>query len=133
VNFARLPRQQRFDQVKRICDQLMHAVEHLIPVLPVSLVSAVFVRHSQTGLSAFDVERLANQLIDEIQARGAPVFATTRSRGQNLVAALQMLHIRRLINAQEGKYTADPKSIDVLAYYANALSQWTSVRFPADG
>jgi glycerol-3-phosphate O-acyltransferase len=132
VNFSRMPRQQRFEQVKRISDQLLHTIEQLIPVLPLSLVAAVFVRHPQNALSAFDVERLANQLIDEIQARGGPVFTTTRSRGQNLLAALQMLRIRRFVHEKDGKYTADPKSLDVLAYYANSLAHWKTGLTPVD-
>ncbi len=132
VNFSRLQRQQRFAEVKKISEQLMHSIEHLIPVLPVSLVAAVFVRHPQTPLSAFDVEQHANLLIDEIQAKGAPVFTSTRSRGQNLLTALQMLRIRRMITEQDGKFAADPKSLDVLTYYANSLSHWVTERPPSE-
>ena len=126
VSFNRLDRQERFAAVKNITEELMTSIGRLIPVLPVSLVSAVFLRHPQTPLSAFDVERHANNLIDEIQSRGAPVFTSTRSRGQNLLAALQILRIRRLVTEKDGLFTADPESIDVLGYYANSLTHWTS-------
>ena len=126
VNFSRLQRQDRFAAVKKISEQLMDTIEQLIPVLPLSLVASVFLRHPRTPLTAFDVERQANVLIDEIQSRGAPVFATTRSRGQNLLSALQMLHLRRLIIEQDGKYSPDPNCLEILTYYANSLSHWTT-------
>jgi len=132
VDFSRMQRPERFAEIKTISEQLMHSIERLIPVLPLSLVAAVFVRHPQIPLSAFDVERHANRIIEEIQAEGAPVFTTTRSRGQNLLAALQMLHIRRLISEQGGKFIADEKSLDVLTYYANSLVHWTSPHAPVD-
>ena len=132
LNFAHMQRPERFTEVKKISDQLMQSIERLIPVLPISLVAAVFLRFPQKPLSAFDVERHANQIIDEIQTEGAPVFSTTRSRGQNLLAGLQMLAIRRLIVEQDGKYTADPDSLDVLAYYANSLAHWTTGLTPAE-
>ena len=125
VNFSRLQRQQRFVEVKKITEHLMGSIERLIPVLPVSLVASVFVQHPHAPLTAFDVERNANRLIDDFQKQGAPVFTSTRSRGQNLLAALQMLCIRRLVTERDGRYTADPGAIDVLTYYANALSHWT--------
>jgi glycerol-3-phosphate O-acyltransferase len=132
VDFAHLQRPERFDEVKKITDQLMQSIESLIPVLPLSLVAAVFLRYPQKPLSAFEVERHANRIIDEIQPEGAPVFSTTRSRGQNLLAGLQMLAIRRLIVEQDGKYTADPNSLDVLAYYANSLAHWTTGHTPIE-
>ena len=44
------------------------------------------------------MERQANLLIEEIQAKGAPVFSSTRSRGQNLLATWSQIWSPRLIN-----------------------------------
>ena len=81
------------------------------------------------------MEQAANRLIDEIQAKGAPVFTSTRSRGQNLLTALQMLRIRRLVIEQNGRYTVGTRSIDVLTYYANSIAHWTQqpAQQPPDG
>lgn len=67
-----------------------------------------------------------NRLIADIQARGAPVFISTRSRVQNIVTALNMLTIRRLIIESNGTYRADPAMRDVLNYYANSITHWRS-------
>ncbi len=125
IDFHRLQRPARFEEVKKISEQLMDSIEQLIPVLPVALVAAVFLRHPDMLLSAFEVEQAANRLIDEIQAKGAPVFTSTRSRGQNLLSALQMLRIRHLVIEQNGRYTVRPGSFEALTYYANSIAHWT--------
>jgi glycerol-3-phosphate O-acyltransferase len=124
VCFSHLDRRDRFRQVENLSRTLMESIECIIPVLPVPLVAAVFVEHPQTALSAFDVEAHVNHLIDEIQAKGAPVFASTRSRVQNIVSALYMLRIRRLVVESNGVYRADPQMLGVLAYYANSIDHW---------
>jgi len=124
VCFSHLDRKDRFREVEKLSRTLMESIENIIPVLPVPLVAAVFVQDPQTALSAFDVEAHVNHLIDEIQARDAPVFVSTRSRVQNIVSALNMLRIRRLVIESNGMYRADPQMLDVLAYYANSIGHW---------
>lgn len=126
VCFNRLDRRERFMEVEKLCKVLMHSIEQVIPVLPVPLVATVFLQHPESQLSAFDVEAHVNQLIDDIQSKGAPVFISSRSRVQLIVTALNMLKIRRLIVESDGTYKADPKMIDVLSYYSNSFSHWRS-------
>ena len=126
VCFSHMDRKDRFREVEKLSRILMESIENIIPVLPVPLVATVFVQHPQTALNAFDVEVHVNQLIDEIQAKGAPVFVSTRSRVQNIVSALNMLRIRRLVVESNGIYRADPQMLDVLSYYANSIDHWRS-------
>jgi glycerol-3-phosphate O-acyltransferase len=124
VCFSHLDRKDRFRQVENLSRTLMASIERIIPVLPVPLVAAVFVQHPRSALRTFDVEAHVNRLIDEIQVKGAPVFVSTRSRVQNIVSALNMLRIRRLVVESNGVYRADPQMLDVLSYYANSIDHW---------
>jgi len=124
VCFNHLDRKDRFRQVENLSRTLMESIESIIPVLPVPLVAAVFVQQPQAALSTFDVEAHVNRLIDEIQAKGAPVFVSTRSRVQNIVSALNMLRIRRLVVESNGIYRADPQMLEVLSHYANSIDHW---------
>jgi hypothetical protein len=70
------------------------------------------------------VEARVNQLIEEIQGRGAHVYVSSRNRVESILGALNMLQLRKLVRESGGIYRAVPEEIDVLAYYANAIAHW---------
>jgi glycerol-3-phosphate O-acyltransferase len=131
IHTSQMDRKVRFREVEKICRQLMASIEKVIPVLPISLVATVFVQHPEEALSAFDVEGHVNRLIDEIEPLGAPIYVSTRSRVQNIVTALNMLKIRRLVIEQDGRFHADHEMLDVLNYYANSVGHWKPAGNPA--
>ena len=124
IDFSRMTREERFEAVEMLSNTLMEGITAVIPVLPVPLVAAVFQENPKYSLTAFQVEERVNGLITEIQANGAPVFVSTRSRVQNTLTALQMLKTRRLLHESNGEYNADPDMKDVLNYYANSVTHW---------
>jgi len=102
----------------------MNSIEQAIPILPVPLVAMVMMESVEQPLSAFDVEAHVHGLIDELEARGATVYVSRRSRAQNILTALNTLRLRRIVIESDGLYSADPQHIDVLSYYANAIVHW---------
>jgi glycerol-3-phosphate O-acyltransferase len=124
VDFSKMKRKDRFVEVEKISNHIMTSIKNVIPVLPVPLVAAVFVRFPHDSLCAFDVEAHANRIIDEIQAKNAPVFLSTTSRVQTIVTALNMLRIRRLVIETDGFYKADPEMLDILSYYAKSIDHY---------
>ena len=124
VNFAKLKRVDRFLNVKKLADQLMGTIKHLIPALPISLVATVMLETGHQGLGALEVESRVNQLIEELQQRGAHVYVSPRNRVESILSALNMLQLRKLVQESGGIYKAVPEEIDVLAYYANAIAHW---------
>lgn len=130
IDFSRLSRRERYATVEALSRKLMDAVAAVIPVLPIPLVAAVFVGHPASSFTAFEIEDRVNRLIAELQAEGAAVFVSTRSRVQNIVTALNMLKIRRLIIESDGLFRADPAMIPLLGYYANSLAHWRKQPIP---
>lgn len=126
IDFSKMKRKERFLEVEKISGHIMASIKNVIPVVPVALVAAVFVKYPHTLLSAFDVEAHANRVIDGMQAKNAPVFLSTTSRVQTIVTALNMLRIRRLIIETDGLYKADPEMLDILSYYANSIDHYFS-------
>jgi glycerol-3-phosphate O-acyltransferase len=124
VNFGKLDRSDRFLNVKKLADQLMGAIKHVIPALPISLVATVMLESGHHGLGALEVEAHVNQLIEELQGRGAHVYVSPRNRVESILSALNMLQLRNLVRESGGTYRAAPEEIDVLAYYANAIAHW---------
>jgi glycerol-3-phosphate O-acyltransferase len=124
INFGKIDRETRFVHVGNICRELMRSIERQVPILPISLVSTVLLESGENGLSAFDVEAKVHRLIDVIEARGATVYVSEKSRAQTILTALNTLKLRRLVVESEGSFSPDPEARDILTYYANSIEHW---------
>jgi glycerol-3-phosphate O-acyltransferase len=123
--FSRLERKARFPEVERLSRRLMESVSVVIPVLPVSLVSTVFLDQPVAGMDLLRIEQLANRLIDELQRNQAPILDTPRSTRMAAIAdAVELLRLRGLITESDGRFTASPHEMPLLRYYANAIVHW---------
>ncbi len=124
IHFGKLERADRFFNVEKLADQLMGAIQQVVPALPISLVATVMLESRQRGLGAFEVEARVNQLIEELERRGAHVYVSPRNRVESILSALNMLELRKLVRESGGIYKVVPEEIDVLTYYANAIAHW---------
>ena len=124
IHFGKLERADRFLNVEKLANQLMGAIKQVVPALPISLVATVMLESRQMGLGAYEIEARVNQLIEELERRGAHVYVSPRNRVESILSALNMLELRRLVRESGGIYTAVPEEIDVLTYYANAIAHW---------
>ena len=127
IHFGKLERADRFLNVEKLANQLMGAIKQVVPALPISLVATVMLESRQRGLGAYEAEARVNQLIEELERRGAHVYVSPRNRVESILSALNMLELRRLVRESGGIYTAVPEEIDVLTYYANAIAHWRQV------
>ncbi len=125
IVFSRLEREERFPEVEKLCQRVMGAISDVIPVVPVSLTSAIFLRSMDAELDVLEVERLGNQLISEMQERGAPILETPRSTRAHVIAdAIDLMLLRGFITESNGKFKAVPEEEQVLRYYANSIDHW---------
>jgi glycerol-3-phosphate O-acyltransferase len=124
LDFARMNREHRFNEIQKFADQLMADIEHVIPLLPIALVATVINASKEDGLSAFDVETRVNELIEGLIARDAPVYISSRNRVETVLNALNMLKLRKLVVETDGIYRATPGEDQILNYYANSIAHW---------
>ena len=125
LNFSRLPRTDRFPEIEKLCHRLMSAISEVVPVLPVSLMSTVFIEAMDTELDILDIEERSNRLINELQARGAPVFEMSRStRAHDIVDAIDLMTLRRMVTASGDKFKAVSAEETIMRYYANTIGHW---------
>ena len=124
VDFSKMDRDARFILVQDLCNQLMASIHDNIPVLPVSLVASVLLEVRERWLNDFDVKAHVHRLMEELQARGAPVHIPTRGAEQAITGAFDMLKLRRMVDESDGLFRANAESIDILSYYANAMDHW---------
>jgi len=124
-----LLRDERIRYVKDLADDLMEKIGEITPVLPVALVSSVFlVSPSKTfTLSELqqEVENLTNQLLES----NARVYVPRNDPEYGIEVGLRMLTLRDLVIVI-GKENAHDKAIvyqlnadkkEVLEYYANSI------------
>jgi glycerol-3-phosphate O-acyltransferase len=128
IDFSRLERGLRFQEVAKLADQLMAAIKKVIPVLPISLVSTVINNGNRQGQNAFEVESRTNRLIEALESQGAPLYATDESRVETILNALNMLKLRRLLVEVDGVYRPVATEVDVLSYYGNSIVHWLPAR-----
>ncbi len=124
VDFAKLERPQRFQEVEKLANGLMDAIRQVVPALPVSLVATVMLEAQPKGLRAAEVQERVNRCVAEIQDSGAHVYLSPQNRVENILSALNMLQLRKMVWESGGTYRAVPDEVGVLTYYANAIAHW---------
>ena len=130
VVFSELDRDQRFPEVERLCRRLMAAISDVIPVLPVAVVSTVFLENLETPMDIIEIERRCNRLVTSLGEAGAPVMNTPRStRAHAYAGAVHLMRIRGLVTESDGLITAVADEAPMLRYYANSIDHWLE---PAD-
>jgi glycerol-3-phosphate O-acyltransferase len=132
INFSTLERPERFREVEKLCVGIMDGIAAVVPILPVSAVSRVFLGSMEAPLSIEEIEGRCTRLLDTLSAKGAPVFETPRStRKRMIVDAVDFMLLRKIIKPSADRYRAIPEEKPILEYYANAMGHWWGSN-PAD-
>lgn len=132
IDFSLLDREHRMDQVEQLSRHMMHAIEQVIPVLPVALMSQVALENEHRWTSAFELKSQADQRIGQLQDRGAPIKLPENAREAVLEGALSMLVGRGFIEKnQQELLRANPASRDLIKYYANSIAHWNADSYKA--
>jgi glycerol-3-phosphate O-acyltransferase len=127
LNFSKLARADRFPEIEKLCLELTAAIGAVVPILPLSLVATVFLESMDTAMDILQIEEHSNQLINELQARGAPILQTSHStRTHAIVEAVEVMLMRRMIAASGNKFKAIPEEEAILRYYANSIGHWVT-------
>jgi len=125
VNFSKLERADRFPEVETLCKRLMKAIADVVPILPLSLASTVFLDAGDAGLDFKEIEDRSNDLILRLQANGAPVLETPRSTRAHAIAdALDHMLLRGMVASSGDIYRAVPENKTIMRYYANSIVHW---------
>ena len=121
IDFRALDPPARFEAVERLGGELLAAIAAVVPVLPVSLVASVFVRHPERPMSELEVKAKAQSLIDELEGKGAYVHIAHADRDYAVTMGLKMLALRHFIRESDGLYRTHDDEGEMLRYYANSI------------
>ena len=122
--FDEIEKEGRFEKVEELCNNLMEAIQGVMPVLPVALVSTIMIEAGERTRTAFEVKTEVDRLIDALKSNGAPIYYPKRNFEKYIDMALEMLRIRHMIVETDGRIKANSDMLDVLNYYANSIAQW---------
>ena len=117
-----LDKDQRFEVVGRLADDLMAEISRIVPVLPVSLIATVLIEAEQP-IDELDLKLRAGRLMEHFEDRGAKLYLPRGDRDYAFHVGLRMLALRHLVETTaDGLYTVVPAERPLLAYYANAIA-----------
>ena len=116
----------RIGKVQLMAQDLMQAVGRVIPVVPVSLISYVFVENPDRTFSELEIKARVQSLIGELEGHGAHVYIPRSDRDYAIEVGLRMLILRHLVLEEDNLFRAAPEEIKILQYYANAIMHHVS-------
>ena len=125
LNFSILERPERFQEVQKLSQELMKGIAGVVPILPVSLVSTVFLEDMVTEMDILEIEARSNRLIKKLKEKGAPILESSRSKRAHAIAdAVDIMLMRRMVSSNGDRFKVIPEEKTLLAYYANAIGHW---------
>jgi len=126
IDFRNLDKKVRIGKVQLMAQDLMQAVGRVIPVVPVSLISYVFVENPDRTFSELEIKARVQSLIGELEGHGAHVYIPRSDRDYAIEVGLRMLILRHLVLEEDNLFQAAPEEIKILQYYANAIMHHVS-------
>ncbi|HEX8832118.1 MAG TPA: 1-acyl-sn-glycerol-3-phosphate acyltransferase, partial [Longimicrobium sp.] len=122
TDFRKMEKAERFAAVEALGGELMRAVGQVVPVVPVPLVATVFTRDALASLDELEIKGRVHQLLAELEEGGAHVYVPRRDLDYAVTVGLRTLTLRHLVHERDGLFTANPREMRVLAYYANSIA-----------
>ena len=116
-----LTREQRFEAVQKLANDLMHSVASVVPVLPVPLVARVLLK-AWGPLSLLELKASCAEEMQSLRAVGARLYLPRGDQDYAIEVGLRMLALRHLVEEKDGVFAIVPEETDLLRYYANSIA-----------
>ena len=122
LDFQKLSGEERKRAISDLGTHLMSAVGRIVPVVPVPLITAVFLKNDPEPISELELKSQVEQLIEKLEAAGAHVYIPRKDLDYAVTVGLRMLTLRRLVEEKDGLYAARPAELPLIRYYANSIA-----------
>lgn len=121
VNFRTIDKEERFEFVSGLAQDLMRAIGRIVPVVPVPLIASVFVENPAKKFSDLEIAGRVQDLIRELVNHGAHIYIPRSDWAYAINVGLRMLTLRHIVQTEDDLYWANPAEIKILRYYANSV------------
>ena len=122
LDFQKLSGEERRRAIGDLGTHLMSAVGRIVPVVPVPLITAVFLRNDPKPISELELKSQVEQLIEKLEAAGAHVYIPRKDLDYAVTVGLRMLTLRRLVEEKDGLHAIRPAELPLVRYYANSIA-----------
>ena len=119
--FRRLEKEFRFQHVEKLAEQLLEAIRHVMPILPVPLVATVLEEHET--LSAGEVVEKVNESIERLIDSGSAMKLDDKPKESTIRLALGLLTERDILRVEDNRFRINEDSKNLVQYYANSIRQ----------
>ena len=126
VDFRHIDKSTRFIYVKKLAEELISAIQHVIPVLPVALISTVFEENPGRNFRSIDIIEKVNQLIDRLMANGSAMREDEKPKQGTVSQSLSLLSNRGILVEEQDRFRCADGSQALIRYYANSIRHWIS-------
>ncbi|NND89460.1 MAG: glycerol-3-phosphate acyltransferase [Granulosicoccus sp.] len=108
--------------VTPLATELMQRIGRITPILPVALVTTLYVRAPARSSSAIELKAEVLALLDQLEAGGHRAYIPRGDYNYAVDVGLRMLTLRRILVEENGVYSANPAERGIIAYYANSIA-----------
>lgn len=112
---------ERRDIVAPVAAELERQIKQIIPVLPVSLVAAVFAAEPEAALSELEIISRAAAKMEQLREAGALLPLTDGEHSQALREGIARLQTRKVLVECDGVYRVNVDNLPLLHYLYNSI------------
>jgi len=114
------------DMIENLGAELMYRIGDVVPVLPVSLVSAVMLKTGRP-MSLLELKAMCHFSWQKLSARGIYSHIPHKDEDYAVEVGLRMLTLRHMVFETDGSFSVAPDQRNVVEYYANAIAHHLEV------
>jgi len=109
------------DMIENLGAELMTRIGHVVPVLPVSLVSTVLLK-TDRPITMLELKSRCHQTWQDLSKHGIYSHVPHEDEDYAVEVGLRMLTLRHMVTEVDGKFALAPEHAHVVQYYANAIA-----------
>jgi glycerol-3-phosphate O-acyltransferase len=128
LDFRSLGPDERHREVERLGRILFDEVGRVVPVLPVSVLSTIFINEPDTGLEDRVIKARAFELMTQLEAAGASLYVPRKDKDYFVRVGLRTLVLRHFVIREGTGYRANKAELSILHFYANSISHLIPIR-----
>jgi len=121
-DFRDMNKEELFREVETLGVDLMKKISDVVPVVPVSIIATVFLRHPGRSFSELEIKAEAQNLMSELEACGAHIYIPRSDRDYAFTVGLRMFTLRHIVEESDGIYRSRDEETQILRYYANSIA-----------
>lgn len=121
IDFRHLNKAERFVHVETLAEELQDAIKHVIPVLPVPLITSVFEENPETPLHSTEVIEKVNTLVDNLVQSGSAMREDEKPKHNTIAQGLALLSDRQILIRENDRFRLNSKAQALLQFYANSI------------